>query len=174
MKKILYLATMLLAMVFTSCSKEEIGGTATQNVAGDWYVKVVGCDASDNIIYDDDELYGYGMWHCLTYNTAANDPTKMIIYDDGNFKNYMVVVNIDQATNTFATPNNDFAPNLASNNNVKITNGKIVFNGGKQNNGSPADYIEYNLYIDNDKYAGDIYDHLRVIGVRYSGLADND
>lgn len=174
MKKVLYFMTLVLAMVFTSCSKEEIGGTATQEVAGDWYVTVAACDANDNVIYEDDDLYGLGKWHCLTYNTAANDPTKMIIYDQGNFWEYMVVVNVDQATKTFATPNNDFAPNLAYESKVKITNGKIVLNGGKQNNGSVADYIEYNVVFDDDDYVGELYDHLKVRGVRYSGLADND
>ena len=39
MKKVLYLATMLLCMAFTSCQKEDIGGTATESLAGDWYVE---------------------------------------------------------------------------------------------------------------------------------------
>lgn len=174
MKKILYFATMLLAMVMTSCSKEEIGGTATQEVAGDWYVRAVGCDANDNIIFEDEDLYLAGNWHCLSYNTAANDPTKMIIYDEGNFWDYMVVVNVDQKSMTFSTPNNDFADNLAYESKVKIWGGKIVMNGGVQNNGSAADHIEYNVIFDDDPYAGKLYDHLKVIGVRYSGLAEND
>ena len=32
MKKVLYLATMLLCMAFTSCQKEDIGGTATESL----------------------------------------------------------------------------------------------------------------------------------------------
>lgn len=174
MKKILYFATLLLAVIMTSCSKEEIGGTATQEVAGDWYVEVVGCDENDNIIYEDEDLYGAGRWNCLSYNTAANDPTKMVIYDQNNFWGFMVVVNIDQASMTFSTPNNDYAENLVDEPKVKIWGGKIVKNGGVQNNGAVADYIEYNVAFSDDEYAGEFYDHLKVKGVRYSGLADND
>ena len=39
MKKVLYFATLLLCMAFVSCQKEEIGGTATENLAGEWYVQ---------------------------------------------------------------------------------------------------------------------------------------
>lgn len=174
MKKVLYFMTLILAVMLTSCSKEEIGGTATQQAAGDWYVTVVACDANDNVVFEDDELFGMGKWHCLTYNTAANDPTKMIISDQGNFRDYMVVVNVDLASMTFSTPNGDFAQNLSYDCKVKVTNGKIVLGGGKQVNGSVADYIEYNITFSNDDNAPAYYDHLKVTGVRYSGLADND
>lgn len=166
--------TLILAVMLSSCSKEEIGGTATQEVAGDWYVTVVACDANDNILYEDDQLFGMGHWHCFSYNTAANVPTQMIISDQGNFWDYIAVVNVDPVSKTFSTENNDFVQNLSYDCKVKITNGKIVIGGGKQNNGSVADCIEYDIVFDDDDNAGVAYDHLKVRGVRYSGLADND
>ena len=52
---------------------------------------------------------------------------------------------------------------------VSITNGKILKNGGVQNNGSPADLITMDVEYSDDP--GTIY-HLE--GVRYSGLVEND
>ena len=52
---------------------------------------------------------------------------------------------------------------------VNITNGKILKNGGVQNNGSPADYISIDVEFSDDP--GTIY---RLEGVRYSGLVEND
>lgn len=164
--------TLILAMVFTSCSKDEIGGTATQQTAGDWYVTADACDASGKVIYED--VYGAGKWHCLTFNTAANDPTKMYLTDQANFWDYYVPVTIDPVSMTFSTTGNGFVDNMSYECKVKIWDGKIVMNGGTQNNGSVADYIEYRISFSDDEYAGEVYDHLLVRGVRYSGLADND
>ena len=41
MKKILYFAALLFCAGLTSCEKDEIGGTATEATAGNWYVTVV-------------------------------------------------------------------------------------------------------------------------------------
>lgn len=164
--------TLILAMVFTSCSKEEIGGTATEKTAGEWYVTVDACDASGEVLYEDP--YGMGKWHCQTFNTAANDPTKMYLTDQGNFWYYYVPVTVDPVNMTFATANNGFVDNLSYESKVKVWDGKIVLNGGKQNNGSVADYIEYKIVFDDDENVGVAYDYFLVRGVRYSGLADND
>jgi hypothetical protein len=78
---------------------------------------------------------------------------------------FQVPVDVDQATGTFSTANNDFVQNLEENYGydpedgweeserfakVKIINGKITKNGGKQNNGSPDDTIEFDMTIDAD------------------------
>lgn len=165
---------MLLAFVFTSCEKEEIGMTATVKTAGEWYVEVLGCDENDEVIFEDEDLFGIGKWHCLTFNTAANDPTKMYVADLGAFWEYQVEVTVDPVAMTFATAGDDFIENLSYECGVKVWGGKIVVNGGEQNNGSKADYIEYNIAFDDDSYAGVYYDHLKVKGVRYSGLEEND
>ena len=38
MKKILTIALALVSLAFISCQKDPIGGTATQEVSGQWYV----------------------------------------------------------------------------------------------------------------------------------------
>ena len=164
MKKVLYLATMLLCMAFTSCQKEDIGGTATESLAGDWYVEANVVNADGSVIEDP---YGLGRFQILTYNTSANNPSEIWIDDSKNFWNFKVKVNGDINTLTFnaAGAENQRGDEIT----VNITNGKIIKNGGVQNNGSPADYITMDVEFSDDP--GTIY---RLEGVRYSGLEEND
>ena len=54
MKKLIYFACMLAGLfMMTSCEKDEIGGTATQSLAGEWYVVADAVDANGNIVYED-------------------------------------------------------------------------------------------------------------------------
>ena len=151
MKKVLYLATMLLCMAFTSCQKEEIGGTATESLAGEWYLMASPI---------------YGPFHLLTYNTSANNPNEIWIDDSKNFWDFKVKGTGDINTLTFSAAN---AQNMKYDCTVNITNGKIIKNGGTQNNGSPADLLMMDVEFSDDP--GTIY-HLE--GVRYSGLVEND
>jgi hypothetical protein len=50
MKKILYFAALLFCAGLTSCEKDEIGGTATEATAGNWYVTVDAADESGNVV----------------------------------------------------------------------------------------------------------------------------
>ena len=163
MKKVLYLATLLLCMAFTACQKEEIGGTAAQNLAGQWYVEANVVNADGSVIEDP---YGLGRFQILTYNTSANNPSEIWIDDSKNFWDFKVKGTGDINTLTFSAAN---AQNMKYDCTVNITNGKIIKNGGVQNNGSPADYISIDVEFSDDP--GTIY---RLEGVRYSGLVEND
>ena len=157
MKKVLYLATMLLCMAFTSCQKEDIGGTATESLAGDWYVEV---SVEGEVITD--------RFHLLTYNTSANNPNEIFIDDQDNFWEFKIKATSDVNSLTFSA--ND-ALNLTYDDcTVSVTNGKIVKNGGVQNNGSPADLITMDVTFSDDDDA--LVYHIE--GVRYSGLEEND
>ena len=164
MKKVLYLATLLLCMTFTACQKEEIGGTATQNLAGEWYVKANVVNADGSVIEDP---YNLGRFLILTYNTTANNPNEIWIDDITNFWNFKVKAtgDVNSLTISAASAQNQRGDEIT----VNITNGKILKNGGVQNNGSPADYISIDVEFSDDP--GTIY---RLEGVRYSGLAEND
>ena len=164
MKKVLYLATMLLCMAITSCQKEDIGGTATESLAGQWYVQANMVNADGSVIEDP---YGLGRFQILTYNTSANNPNEIWIDDIKNFWNFKVKANGDINTLTFgaASAENQRGDEIT----INITNGKIIKNGGMQNNGSPADYITMDVEFSDDP--GTIY---RLEGVRYSGLEEND
>ena len=176
MKKVLYFAAMLLTMTLTtSCEKEEVGNTATVATAGQWYVTVDAVDESGNVVYEDADLFSLGRVLLLTANTAANSATEMIVDDLQNFWGYRVKVTVDPVNMTFATNTTENNNLNGDDINVTITGGKIVKDGGVQNNGSKADTIEFYVSFSDDQYpAAYGYAKYHVYGVRYSGLAEND
>ncbi len=167
---------MLLTMTLTtSCEKEEVGNTATVATAGQWYVTVDAVDESGNVVYEDADLFGLGRVLLLTANTAANSATEMIVDDLQNFWGYRVKVTVDPVNMTFATNTTENNNLNGEDINVTITGGKIVKDGGVQNNGSKADYIEFYVNFSDDQYpAAYGYAKYHVYGIRYSGLAEND
>lgn len=167
---------MLLTMTLTtSCEKEEVGNTATVATAGQWYVTVDAVDESGNVVYEDADLFGLGRVLLLTANTAANSATEMIVDDLKNFWGYRVKVTVDPVNMTFATNTTENNNLNGDDINVTITGGKIVKDGGVQNNGSKADYIEFYVNFSDDQYpAAYGYAKYHVYGIRYSGLAEND
>ena len=167
---------MLLTMTLTtSCEKEEVGNTATVATAGQWYVTVDAVDESGNVVYEDADLFGLGRVLLLTANTAANSATEMIVDDLQNFWGYRVKVTVDPVNMTFATNTTENNNLNGGDINVTITGGKIVKDGGVQNNGSKADYIEFYVNFSDDQYpAAYGYAKYHVYGIRYSGLAEND
>lgn len=177
MKKVLYFAALLLTTVFASCEKEEIGGTATQATAGKWYVTVDAADENGNVIAGLEDPFGYGRINIITSNTAANKPNEMIVCDLGNFWDFKVKVSTDQQKLSFqtsTTENNNLVADYEDIN-VTITNGKIIPNGGHQNNGSVSDSIVFYVSFSDDPYpAAYGYKNYRVSGIRYSGLEEND
>lgn len=180
MKKILYFATVLLCAFVTSCSKDEIGGTATEATAGDWYVTVDAADENGNVYVDGDgdawyDPFGVGRVTMLTYNTSKNDPTEMIVEDMGNFWGFKVKVTCDQNTRTFSTTTTENNNLDFDDINVTITGGKILPKAGHQKNGSPADSIVFYVsFSDDTNPARYGYTNYKVSGVRYSGLKEND
>lgn len=163
MKKVLYFAALLFAITLTSCEKEDMGGTATESLAGQWYVQ-------GNVVEDGQVIvdpYGIGRFIILTYNTSANNANEIWIDDIENFWNFKVKATADANGLTFSASSaqNQRGDDIT----VNVTNGKIIKNGGTQNNGSPADYITMDIEYSDDP--GTIY---RLEGVRYSGLAEND
>lgn len=183
MKKVLYFASaLLLSAAFTACEKEEIGGTATEATAGDWYVTVDAVDGNGNIYVDSDgdsweDPFAMGRIHIITTNTAANKANEMIVCDLGNFWDFKVKVSCDQQGLTFqtnTTENNNLVPDYEDIN-VSITDGKILPKAGRQNNGSVADSIVFFVNFSDDAYPGAYgFTKYRVSGIRYSGLEEND
>ena len=178
MKKVLYFAALLLTMTLaTSCEKEEVGGTATESMAGQWYVTCDAADANGNVVEGLEDPFGLGRFLIMTANTSSNNPNEILVNDLGNFWEFNVKANCDQSTMTFFT-NTSAENNLVAGYeelNVTIAGGKIVKDGGVQNNGSKADYIEFYVkFSDDDFPAAYGYDSYKISGVRYSGLAEND
>ena len=177
MKKLVYFAALLLTTVFASCEKEEIGGTATQATAGQWYVTVDPADGNGDLVPGLEDLFGLGRTTMLTFNTADNNPNEMIVSDIENFWDFKVKVVTDQQALTFqtnTTENNNLVAGYEEIN-VTITGGKIMPKAGRQNNGSPADSIVFYVSFSDDPYPAVYgYSSYRVSGIRYSGLEEND
>lgn len=176
MKKIVYIAaSLLLCLTVFSCSKEDIGGTATESMAGDWYVI---CDAVDENGQVVEEDFNEGYFHILTYNTAENVPTKLYVDDEENMLGLKVVATADMNAMTFSTPDTlDVECGYASyvNGRAIVTNGKIIKNGGHQKNGSVADSISFYVEYSMDELAANYdYKKYHFHGIRYSGLVEND
>lgn len=95
MKKIYYILFLGFGLtLFSSCEKDEtIGGTATQEMAGDWVVHIVGSDG-----YEGDAVLS-------TYNTAKNVPTEMFLEDQGSFWPMKGKVSVNAANFTFTGEN---------------------------------------------------------------------
>ncbi len=159
----------------TSCEKEEVGGTEAEATAGQWYVTVDAVDESGNLVYGDADLFGLGRSLLVTANTSANKATEMIVDDLQNFWGYRVKVTVDPVNLTFSTNTTENNNLNGDEINVTITGGRIVKDGGVQNNGSKADYIEFYVSFSDDPYpAAYGYAKYHVYGVRYSGLVEND
>ena len=119
MRKILLLAISVIALSLFSCEKEEIGGTATQSLAGQWYITIDAVDSAGNVMTDatgstaDYENYFSfsNRLLILTYNTVANNPNEMYldmspILDDDNavicpFVGFKVLIPCNTGSSTF-------------------------------------------------------------------------
>lgn len=180
MKKLVYFAALALVIAGTSCEKNDIGGTATEAMAGQWYVTVDGVDENGNLPADDyADFFGDGQFIVNTYNTAANDPTKMFISDLGDPSiGFTARINSDQNALTFATAGD--VENASGNANaryktVNITGGKILLGAAHQKNGSVCDSIVFYVSYPDDPFpATNGFAKYRIRGIRYSGLAEND
>ena len=185
MKKVLYFATLLLCAAFTSCEKEEIGGTAVESMAGQWYCTVDAVDENGNPIEEGEDYWGLGdPTLILTYNVAGNSSTQMWINNQGignfakdyNYPGYpdydmKIKVSCDLGTLTFSsTEAENFADPVIwshkdEDGNIVIDNqvdpmpvsveGKILKGAGRQNNGSPADSIIMYVTYKNDPWYPD-------------------
>ena len=174
MKKIfLYTVLLISGLVFiTSCEKDEIGGTATEKMAGEWYVTVIAVDADGNTVYSDDELFGIGHFHLDTYNTSSNSMSELWVNDNGNFWDFKVKANIDLNALTFQATD---AQNEAYDSKVTITNGKILYDAATTPSGMPADSIVFNVNFNDDTYPADYgFDSYKVSGFRYTGFTGDE
>ena len=169
MKKVFYILSFLSVCLFASCKKDEVGATATVDMAGQWYVTVDGFK-DGAVLYED--VYGMGQFLVFTSNTAANIATELLLSDDrdNKFWDFKVKVNADPATLTFSATE---AENLNYESKVTVTGGKIVKGGATTPSGQPADYIEFHVVFSDDDYLA-YYDDLFFHGYRYTGLANDD
>ncbi|MBQ4083440.1 MAG: hypothetical protein IJC77_04145 [Bacteroidaceae bacterium] len=171
MKKAIYLLLMAVCAVMTSCEKEEIGGTATQALAGEWYVTADAVDKYGNVLEED--FFGIGHFHVNTYNTAANVPNEIWVDDLGNFWEFKVKASADVNNCTFSTP--DSVANAYYDCKVLIEGGKILPDAATTPHGTAADSIVFYVSFNDDTCPEEFgFAKYRISGYRYTGLASDD
>lgn len=171
MKKAIYLLMMCAGVLFlASCEKDEIGGTTTEALAGEWYVTVDAVDANGTVLYED--VFGLGHQLIYTYNTAANVPTDLYMDDMGNIWEYKVRMKSDINSLTFKTEG--AVDNEYYDCKVTIEDGKILPGAATTPHGTPADSIVYYVTFSDDDYVPSVYSKLKVAGYRYTGLAEDE
>ncbi len=172
MKKAIYLLTICAGLAFTSCEKDEVGGTATQALAGQWYVTVDAVDDNGSTVLEDP--FGLGYTYVLTYNTAANISTEMYVSDLGYFWDYTVRVNSDVNNLTFST-DGEVENEAYEDCMVEIEDGKLLTGAATTPSGMAADSIVFYVSFSDDPYpAAYGYSKYKVSGYRYTGLTADD
>lgn len=169
MKKAIYLLMLCAGFVLASCQKEEIQGTATEALAGEWVVYIDAVDEAGQVIYEDP--YGVGASRVFTYNTSANTPDVMFLDDQGWFWEYKCKVNCNTSSLTFSA---NGANDLYNDISVDVSEGKITVGGATTPSGMPVDAIEFYVTFSDDDYVGALYDKLYVHGYRYTGFAADE
>lgn len=164
MKKMLkYTVVALLALVFSACEKEPIPVTSTVDLAGEWMVTAtVGGEPV------------YGPFMVLTYNTSDDNGTELWINELNNFWNPSLKVKVpcNAKAQTFGADKdlvNANQPSGQTDFTVKVTNGKVTYNGTKTPSGKVADAIEYTV-----EYSDDPGTHYVFKGYRRTGLVEDE
>lgn len=170
MKKYLILLFAALAFTLTSCEKDtEPGGTAVQDMAGDWWVTYE-YEASPGVWKDQ----GFGPFRMTTYNTAANLSTEMWVNANvgaSSLFTFTSKVSVDYSAKTFKTTGYVLANNTKyTTEKLLITDGKILKGVAKTPSGMPADSIVFYTKFDNDSKALTY----KVSGFRRTGFAQDD
>lgn len=161
MKYIKNIALSLLALtMFVSCDEggdPDIGGTAVESMAGDWYVKY---------LVDGEDIYGLGYKLLSTYNTAANVSTEIWV-DDHDLWPLKVKATSNTSDLTFSGTNME---NIAGTDlTATITEGKILKEAATTSGGNISDSIYIQIEFSDDP--GTIY---TLEGYKRTGFADDE
>ncbi|MGZ3837578.1 MAG: lipid-binding protein [Flavisolibacter sp.] len=144
MKKITIIISVL-TLGFVSCKKDlpDVGGTAAQKVANEWWVELKDSTGAD--------LYNLGHFKISTYNTAANN-NEIWVDDLKNAWSFKVKAQVDYSNLTFkaSAQDNEYYPIK-----VNITNGKVLPNAGHSKTGNVADSLYMKVEFSDDP--GNIY-----------------
>lgn len=177
MKKVLY-SLLFLAFVAVSCEKYEPGGTATQSISGDWWVKVEYYDAASNTW---EVAIPYGVV-IHTYNTAANVPTEIFIDDfyggeptEPTFWDIKGKVRANAENATFGST--DTIANLAYDSQFIIVDGQVLKGVGHSKTGITTDSIVFFIKFSDDQIALDEYgwgENYKVSGHRRTGFTEDE
>ena len=166
---------MFMGVSFASCEKDEVGGTATEALAGEWYVTVTAVDDNGATVFEDEDLFAMGNTFLLTYNTAANVATEMYVSDLGYLEDFPFTVRTSCDVNSLTFSTNGSVANEADSNSVTIEDGKILLSAATTPSGMPADSIVFYVSFSNDTNPAELgFAKYKVSGYRYTGLVADD
>jgi len=146
MKKHIYILT-LLFITLSGCKKDElVGGTAVQDVSGEWWLQQeIVIDGVVETPYSDEAYVGFS-----TYNTADNSNTQMWFDDLQNFWAIKGKVNVNLANKTFS---GEDIQNTYYDSKFSVIDGKILV-GAAIGPVSKAvtDSISFTIILDDDDF----------------------
>ena len=158
MKNKLLILFAFLSIGMMSCdlgNDPDVGGTATQAVAGEWFTTF---NASGET--------GGDYYLITTSNTAANSTNEFLIFDDANTWDYKVKSPLNLDAKTFGGTG---LQNLAYDITVNIANGKILPGAATSSGGNVTDSIYFQIEFSDDP--GTLYD---VAGYRRTGFLEDE
>ena len=151
----------------------EAGGTAVQEVAGNWEVQVDLADVNGNVLEED--CYGLGIFPLYTFNTASNSSKEMWIdnlsqnkkkFAAAGFWYFKFKVDVNLGSKTFQTADYvDYDP--AGTGKAKIKDGKVMLGAATNLHGMPNDSISFLITFNDDEEADTYY---LIHGQRYTGF----
>jgi hypothetical protein len=145
MKKITLLSIITIILL-ASCKKDlpEIGGTAAQKMANEWWVTLDQGGTQDAL--------GYGHFKLLTYNTAANNDSIWIDdYGKGWQVKFKAAANFNDLTFSTTNAANEYYPIT-----INLTEGKVLLNAGHSKSGNIVDSIHMKVEFSDDP--GNVYE----------------
>lgn len=161
MKKIIYLGVFVVsALLMISCEKDEIGGTATENVAGEWKVTATEVDANRK------EVKRLSNILIATYNSAANSATEIWVDNNNKLLKFKVKAKADMNTLTFSVAN---GANAYGGEQTTLKDGEILMVQATTPSGMPADSII--CYVSFSDNPGKEY---KLSGYRRTGFAADE
>jgi hypothetical protein len=158
MKNKLLILFAFLAVGLMSCDlgdDPDVGGTATQAVAGEWYTTF-------NVSGDS----GGDYYLITTSNTAANSVNEFLIHDGAHTWDYRVKCPLNLDAKTFGGAG---LQNLAYDITVNITNGQILPGVATTTGGNVTDSIYFQIEFSDDP--GVIYE---AAGYRRTGFLEDE
>ncbi len=132
-----------------------VGGTATQAMAGEWWV---------TFSIGGEDLTGYTL--TTTSNTAANSTSEFLVTDNANAWDYKVKCPINLDAKTFSGTS---LANLTYDITVNITDGKILPGAATTTGGNVTDSIYFKVEFSDDP--GNLYE---VAGYRRTGFLEDE
>lgn len=185
---------------FTACdveTDEEPGGTAIQDLCGNWEISVSQVDENNELVFAPEDLFGIIDMPLYTYNTASNSTTEMWLDDRGEFWDFKFRVALNQAAGTFTAVDIPYNPEMQEyadaiaagtpitdvddNGNTyvvepekaTISDAKILLGQGHNLHGMATDSISFYISFTDDPYAARYgYAKHHVSGTRYSGFTE--